>query len=257
MKGFLDYIPGSSYLHRLNPLTKLILALMICIAAFISANHIFLVMLILINLGIGAQAGIFTRSVMLLKGLFKLCIIIFLLQVLFIRDGNLLIKLPLNIVITDVGISSAFIIVFRLVTATMPLALMLSITQMNDLSNVLVTKLGIPYPYAFTLTTAMRFIPVFANEMAGIMEAQTSRGVQLDTGNIFKKIRLVLPLCVPLLITSVRKIEGSAISAEIRGFHLRKKNSCYKKYVINTNDICVIIISVVIVGSALLVNSIF
>ncbi len=76
MKGFLDYIPGSSYLHRLNPLTKLILALMICIAAFISANHIFLVMLILINLGIGAQAGIFTRSVMLLKGLFKLCIII-------------------------------------------------------------------------------------------------------------------------------------------------------------------------------------
>lgn len=257
MKGFFDYVPGSSYLHRLNPLTKLLLALMICIAAFISANHLFLVMLIVLNLSIGAQAGIFTRSVMLLKGLLKLCIIIFLLQVLFIRDGNVLVKLPLNIFITDGGISSAFMVVFRLVTATMPLALMLSITQVNDLSNVLVTKLRIPYPYAFALTTAMRFIPVFANEMTGIIEAQTSRGVQLDTGNIFKKIKLVLPLCVPLLITSVRKIEGSAISAELRGFHLRTKNSCYKKYVVNINDICVIMISVVIVGSAILVNSIF
>ena len=257
MKGFFDYVPGSSYLHRLNPLTKLLLALMICIAAFISANHLFLIMLIVLNLSIGAQAGIFTRSVMLLKGLFKLCIIIFLLQVLFIRDGNVLVKLPLNILITDGGISSALMVVFRLVTATMPLALMLSITQVNDLSNVLVTKLGVPYPYAFALTTAMRFIPVFANEMTGIIEAQTSRGVQLDTGNIFKKIKLVLPLCVPLLITSVRKIEGSAIAAELRGFHLRTRDSCYKKYVVNINDICVIMFSVVIVGSAILVNSVF
>jgi energy-coupling factor transport system permease protein len=44
MKGFFDYVPGSSYLHRLNPMTKLLLALMICITAFISANHLFLIM---------------------------------------------------------------------------------------------------------------------------------------------------------------------------------------------------------------------
>jgi energy-coupling factor transport system permease protein len=67
----------------------------------------------------------------------------------------------------------------------------------------------------------------------------------------------VLPLCVPLLITSVRKIEGSAIAAELRGFHLRTKKSCYKKYVVNINDICVIMFSVVIVGSAILVNNVF
>ncbi len=254
MKSFLDYIPGYSFLHRMNPLTKLILALMICIAAFISTNHIFLVMLILLNLGIAAAAGIFDRGTMLLRGLSKFSILIFLLQVLFIREGSVLCKLPLNILITYRGVAVAFIVVLRLITATMPLALMLSITQMNDLSNVLVTKLGIPYQYAFALTTAMRFIPVFANEMSGIIEAQTSRGVQLDTGNIFKKIRLVFPLCVPLLITSVRKVEGSAISAEIRGFHFRTRNSCYKKYDIKRGDIYVIMFSVVLVGLAIFVN---
>jgi energy-coupling factor transport system permease protein len=137
----------------------------------------------------------------------------------------------------------------------MPLALMLSITQMNDLSNVLVTKLKIPYRYAFTLTTAMRFIPIFADEMAGIIEAQTSRGVELDTGNILRKIRLIIPLCVPLLITSVKKIEGSAISAEIRGFHLRTVNSCYKSYSFMLSDFVVLIFSLLLIYSAVIINN--
>ncbi len=254
MKGFLDYIPGKSLFHVLNPLTKLILAFMICVSGFISKSHLFLLSLILFNLAIAAMAGLFQRGVMLLKGLAKLSVFIFLLQVLFIKEGNALLKLPLNLLITDMGISTGFIIVLRLISATMPLALMLSITQMNDLSNVLVTKLGIPYKYAFTLTTAMRFIPIFANEMSGIMEAQTSRGVQMDTGNPFKKIKLIFPLCVPLLITSVRKIEGSAISAEIRGFYLRTKNSCYKEYAIKRADIAVLLFSVILAVSAVFIK---
>ena len=75
--------------------------------------------------------------------------------------------------------------------------------------------------------------------MAGIMEAQTARGVAFDTKNILKKIGLIFPLCVPLLITSVRKIEGAAISAELRGFNCRKRESGYKNYPFKTADIVV------------------
>ena len=128
----------------------------------------------------------------------------------------------------------------------MPLALMLSITRMNDLSNVLVGTLGIPYKYAFSLTTAIRFIPVFTAAMAGIIEAQTARGVSFDTRNIFKKIGLIFPLCVPLLVTSVRKIEGAAISAELRGFNLRKRESGYKNYPIRAADIGVFLFAVTV-----------
>lgn len=256
MKGFLDYIPGDTFFHKLNPLTKLIMAFLICLSCFVSGNHVFLAGIVVLNLSLAALSGVFLRGVMLLKTLAKFSGFIFLLQVLFVRDGNAIITLPLNLSITDRGISLAFLVALRLLAATMPLALMLSITQMNDLSNVLVSKLGIPYKYAFTLTTAMRFIPIFANEMSGIMEAQASRGVELDTKNFFKKMRLILPLCVPLLVTSVKKIEGSAIAAEIRGFNLRTKNSCYKRYPISKRDIIVILFSVLLVFSAFWINTI-
>ena len=58
-------------------------------------------------------------------------------------------------------------------------------------------KLHIPYRYAFTFSTALRFVPVFSQEMNAIMEAQTARGVEYDTRNPFKKLKLMLPLCVP------------------------------------------------------------
>lgn len=254
MKGFLDYAPGNSFFHQLNPLTKLFLSLLISIAAFISGSPVFITALIALNLALAASSGIFNRGVMLLKGLVKFSAIIFTLQLLLVRRGNVLLRLPLNLMITDAGLYSALMIVLRLIAGTMPLALMLSITQMNDLSNVLVMKCKIPYKYAFALTTAIRFIPIFASEMTGIIEAQTSRGVEMDTRNILKKIGLIFPLCVPLLITSVKKIEDSAISAEIRGFHLRTANSCYKRYPLKLADLFVLVTSCILVTLACVIR---
>ena len=134
----------------------------------------------------------------------------------------------------------------------MPLALMLSITRMSDLANVLVEKAGVPYKYAFALTTAIRFIPIFSSEMSGIMEAQTARGVEFDTKNFFKKIRLLLPLCVPLLISSVKRIDGGAISAELRGFNLRRRGQDYKVYRFAARDYAVFLLSFAIAAAAIL-----
>ncbi|NLM96216.1 MAG: energy-coupling factor transporter transmembrane protein EcfT [Halanaerobiaceae bacterium] len=256
MRSFFDYIPGNSFLHRLNPLSRIFLSFMISIACFSSKSHLFLLLMILLNLVLAALAGILNRGMELLKNLSKFSVFIFVLQVLFVRRGEVLLEMPFNIIITEDGISTAIIIVLRLIGATMPLALMLSITQMNDLSNILVVKLKIPYKYAFAFTTALRFIPIFASEMSAIIEAQVSRGVQLDTKNIFKKTRLILPLCLPLLITSMKKIEGSAISAEIRGFYLRTGESCYRKYFINWNDVGVLLFAVILFISAVFSNNI-
>ena len=100
----------------------------------------------------------------------------------------------------------SLLLVLRLMAATLPLTIMLSVTQMSDLTNVLVSKLRIPYKYAFAIITVIRFIPVFSSEMNGIIEVQTARGVEFDTKNIFRKIGLIIPMCVPLLISSVKKI---------------------------------------------------
>jgi energy-coupling factor transport system permease protein len=77
--------------------------------------------------------------------------------------------------------------------------------------------------------------------------------VDFDTRNFFKKIRLLLPLCVPLLISSVRRIEGGAISAELRGFNFRGPSSGYKRYPFGLRDIVVLIFCALVVSAAILV----
>jgi energy-coupling factor transport system permease protein len=237
MKGFLEYVPGDTPLHRLNPLTKLLLSLLICASCFVSGYHLFSVGIIILNLLMAASAGILRRAAVMLTSLAKLSLVLFLIQVLCVRQGTPLLTLPLGLIITDRGVSFSLLIVLRLIAATLPLALMLSVTQLSDLSGALVDRAGVPYPYAFALTTSIRFIPVFAGEMSGIMEAQTARGVDFDSRNPLKKIRLILPLCVPLLISSVQRIEGSALSAQLRGFNLRRRHSGYKQYPFRITDL--------------------
>lgn len=247
MKGFLDYIPGDSIIHKLDLRTKILLAFMICVGCFVSDSILFLLGLLIIDLLIGALGGIFNKALKLLKGLLKISIFLFVLQVLFIRHGNALFTLLFGFAITDDGVITAVRVVLRLISATLPLALMLTLTKMNDLSNTLVGKCHIPYKYAFAITSAIRFIPAFSGDMQAIMEAQTARGVEFDTRNFAKKIKLVIPLCVPLLVSSVQKIDSVAIAAELRGFHLRNKNSCYKLTKFEIRDYSTLLLGVFVV----------
>lgn len=197
------------------------------------------------------MCGISKRTFTLLKGLVKISIFLFILQVLFIRRGEIFFQYKF-IIVTDIGVMNALRLVLRLSCATLPLAIMLSVTKLGDLSNALVEKLHIPFKYAFTMTTAIRFIPVFAAEMAGIMEAQVSRGIELDTKNPFRKITLVLPLCAPLLVSSVRKTQSLAIAADLRGFKFRKKGSCLKKYDYSLADaLCYVFCIMLVAGTTL------
>lgn len=228
MRGFLDYVPGDTLLHRLDPRTKLLLPLLLCVGCFASGNMFVLLGVLALDLLLGILGGNFRQAIRLLRGLLKISVFLFLIQVLFVRRGVVLLRLPLGILITDCGVYAAAMVVLRLIGATLPLALMLSLTQLSDLSNALVNKWRIPYKYAFAITSAIRFIPVFSTDMQAIIEAQTARGVEFDTKNFIKRIRLIFPLCVPLLISSVKKIDSAAIAAELRGFNLRGRDSCYK-----------------------------
>ncbi len=236
MKGFLEYSPGSTVLHMVNPLTKLILAFFLCVACFVSSNHYLILAIIGLDIALGIVGGVPKKVLAMLKTMIKLGLLLFLVQLLITRSGHVLLELPFGLDITDRGLSFSLLLVLRLIGATIPLTLMLSLTKMSDLSNVFVEKLKIPYQYAFAFTTALRFIPIFTGEMHDIIEAQTARGVEFDTRNPFKKVMLVLPLCMPLLISSVKRIDGAAISAELRGFTIRGKNKGYKTFAFTGSD---------------------
>lgn len=248
MKGFLDYIDGNSLLHKMHPLVKLILSISICITAFASSSYIVLLAVIALNLLLAIIAGIFSRAFNLLRGLIKISLFLFIIQVLIIRRGEPVFSIG-SFPITDTGLLNGAYLVLRLMGATLPLSIMISVTKLSDLSNVLVNNLHIPYKYAFTFTTAIKFIPLFGNEMNYIMEAQTSRGVDFETKNPFKKLSLVLPLCVPLLLSSVKRIDSSAIATELRGFHLRKKGKSVKIYPFKFIDFLTVLISAGIIAA--------
>lgn len=248
MTSVIDYVAGDTLLHRLNPVTKLAVAAAVVVATLLADTYPLLVGLIALTLAMGAYAGALRRLASLLKVLVPLAAIMLLLQTVVVRTGA-----PVAAWITTDGLVTGSKACLRLLSVAMPLILMLSVTKMSDLANACVEVLHVPYRYAFTFTTALRFVPVFSQEMTAIMEAQTARGVEYDTRNPIRKLQLMLPLCVPLLVSSVGKTDATALAAEQRGFYLRTRSSSYKRYPIAARDWVVLAacVALVALGAAL------
>lgn len=260
MKGFLDYLQGDSVLHRMHPLTKIFVAALLCASAFVSSDFFYLIGIIAFDIMLGVigegknHSGLLKRTLRIFKGLFKMSVFLFVLQILVIRRGEIVIPLGSEFGITDVGIRNGLLLVLRLTGATLPLSVLISVINLNDLSNTMVKELHIPYKYAFTFTSAIRFIPVFSSEMSGIIESQKARGVDFDVKNPFKKIGMILPLCFPLLMGAVRKIEFTATAAELRGFYFRSRESCTKVYKHHFRDFVFAVIGLAILAGAIVIN---
>lgn len=248
MVNVIDYVPGTTVLHRLNPVAKLALASGIIIATFLAASYPALVGLLVITLALGAYAGVFSRLASLLKVLLPLAAIMLVLQMIFVQGGERLVGF-----VTSEGLVTGSKACLRLLGVALPLVLVLTVTKLTDLANACVEILHVPYRYAFAFTTALRFVPLFGQEMNAIMEAQTARGVEYDTKNPIKKLQLMLPLCIPLLISSVGKTDATALAAEQRGFYLRTRESSYKRYPLQALDFAAIAVAAaLIVAGALM-----
>ena len=253
MNGFLEYVPGDTLLHRLNPVAKLVFAIVFAIACFCTGNLVYLCAMLVLALGMAASCGMMKQTFGLMKAVFAFSVILAILLILTTPRGDVLVELPWGYIGTG-SILAAVTTVIRLEAAAIPLFLTFYVTKISDLSNSVVKVLHVPYKYAFTFASTVHFIPVFMNDMKGIMEAQTARGVEFDQGGIVNKVRLMVPLCVPLLVSSVRKTNSAAIAAEVRGFNLRTRESGYKQYPMAGADIAVMALAVALIAVAILIN---
>ena len=185
--NLLNYVPGDSFLHKLNPVTKLAAAFMYGIAAILCETVFAEVGFIVAMILISATAGLFKRALLLTRNLMILGLIMFVIQLFFVRDGSPLLVIGGVVLFTTGGLKSALLLSLRVIAAMLPLMLLFAITRMNDLCNALVKRLHLPYRYSFIVTTAFRFVPIFATEFHDIQDAQKARGVDFDTKNIFRK----------------------------------------------------------------------
>lgn len=248
MRKFLEYVPGTSFIHRMNPVAKFACALLISVACFCTANLAFIAAILVIDAALAVSCGMVREALGLARAVAAFSVLLALIALLTTPSGAVLVKLPWGYVGTG-SLMAALLIVMRLVACAVPLFLVMYVTKLTDLANAMVKIVRVPYRYAFTFTSAVHFIPVFMNDMAGIMEAQTARGVQFD-GGIVRRIRLMVPLCVPLLVSSVRKTNSAAIAAEVRGFNIRTRESGYKEYPFARIDVAALAFSVLLVAAA-------
>lgn len=231
MSVMAEYIPGSSVLHRLNPLTKILWTFVVIAMSFMTARPEFILGVLLVNVAIAAACGIFRRILPTLRGLLIFALILILFQVFFVKEGQTLFYLvpPLKFgAITDVGAVMSLVMALRMMATVSTIPILMLTTPVPDIVVVMVEKLKVPFKYAFMFITALRFIPTFLGEMQQILQAQMSRGYRSDTRNPFKKILIVIPLAIPLLVSSVKKTERMAISMEARGFGAGPRSS-YRK----------------------------
>jgi energy-coupling factor transport system permease protein len=83
----------------------------------------------------------------------------------------------------------------------------------------------VPYEFSFAFTTAVRFVPVLAEEAQTIMDAQKARGLELEKGNLLKRIRNYVPVLIPLIVSAIRRSLELAEAMESRAWGATKKRT--------------------------------
>jgi energy-coupling factor transport system permease protein len=118
------------------------------------------------------------------------------------------------------------------------------LTTSPDLLSLALEKARVPYEFTFAFITAIRFVPVLADEAQSIMDAQRSRGLELDKGNFISKIRNYIPILLPLIINSIRRSLELAEAMESRAFGASQNRTNLFELKMNNKDVVTFTISI-------------
>ncbi len=220
-----QFFPGKSFLHRMDPRVKLTLTFLYIIVIFFPHNW----------LGLGLSVGFLAACILIsripikviLKG-FKpiLPLLIFTAIInLFYAEGKVLAEFWI-FTITLNGIYKAIFIAVRilcLIAASSLLTYTTSPTTLTDALERLMSPLRfirVPvHEIAMMMTIALRFIPSLIEETEKIMSAQKARGADMESGNILQRIKALIPVLVPLFVSSFRRAFDLATAMECRCYH--------------------------------------
>lgn len=220
-----QYYPTKSWVHGLDARTKIIATLLFIVELFVVNNFWgFLI----------AAAGMFTVigiSKVPLKFIFRgltavFVIILFTFIInLFMVDGRVLWHWWI-LTITYEGLKRAFFMAVRLVLLIIGSSIMTLCTKPIELTDGLekllkpLSKIGVPsHEIALMMTIALRFIPTLMEETDKIIKAQEARGADFESGNLIQRAKALIPILIPLFISSFRIAQELALAMEARCYH--------------------------------------
>jgi energy-coupling factor transport system permease protein len=118
------------------------------------------------------------------------------------------------------------------------------LTTSPDRLGLALQQSHIPYEFCFAFTTAVRFVPVLADEAQTIMDAQKARGLELESGNIFKRVKNYIPILIPLIVNAIRRSLELAESMESRAWGANPKRTNLYELKLNRADYILSMISI-------------
>ncbi len=220
-----QYFPGNSLLHRFDPRSKIIFTVLFIAAIFLCKGLVsygITLLILLMMIGISkVQPRVF------LKGMKPVVFIVVCTAILnlFYTSGTVLWSWGI-LKITEEGIWKAGFMVLRilmLIACTLLLTYTTSPILLTDgLEKLLrpLKKLNFPvHELSMMMSIALRFIPTLIQETDKIISAQKARGADFDDGNLFQRAKAMVPLLVPLFVSSFRRADELATAMECRCYH--------------------------------------
>jgi len=131
------------------------------------------------------------------------------------------------------------------------------LTTSPDHLGLALEQTHIPYEFCFAFTTAVRFVPVLAEEAQTIMDAQKARGLELERGNFLKRIRNYIPILIPLIVSAIRRSLELAEAMESRAWGATKKRTNLYVLKMRRGDLVLIAVTAGILAAAIYIRLFF
>ncbi len=252
-----QYIPGKSFLHRMDPRMKIILLIAYMVITFSVSSYFSYLLLYVFTFLVIGFSGIPVRYTLKgLKPILFLCVFTTVINLFTVKTGTLLVSWHFIQIYGDALILSGKVLL-KLVLLVLSASLLTLTTTpilLTDGLEKLLKPIGVlgisSHEIAMMMTIALRFIPTLVEETDRIMKAQASRGADFDTGNIFQKIKSFLPVIIPLITGAFRRATELADAMEARCYRGGEGRTRLRQLKFQLLDLnCLLIFAIIMAGA--------
>lgn len=217
-----QYYRADSIIHKLDPRTKIMGTILFIISLFIGRSlPAYIAAVLLLGLVIKISTVPFSFMVRGLKAVFAILVFSVVINMFFI-PGTVILDFGFADISWE-GLQTAVLMAVRLVFLILGSSLMTLTTTPNQLTDGMekllspLKRIRVPvHEIAMMMSIALRFIPILTEELDKIMKAQMARGAEYDQGNLLNKMKSLVPILVPLFLSSVRRANDLAMAMESR-----------------------------------------
>ena len=263
--AFGQYYPAKSFVHKLDSRTKILFLIVYIVAIFMADNFYALGAGALLFAVIAIASHVPFKSLLRsVKAIIFLLLFMSVLNLLLFEGGKPLYDLPKPwrwLIITDKALYNAAFLASRLLLLVLGSSLLTLTTTPVSLADGIESLLKplkiLHFPVhelALIISIALRFIPILMDETGRIMNAQKARGADFESGNLFKRIKALLPILIPLLISAFRRADELGDAMDARCYAGSKVRTKYKKLTYGWRDLLSVFIGVSLLTGVILLR---